>query len=224
MSYILDALRKADAQRERSRLPGLQAQPHAAGSAAPTAARGAWAMAGAALVLGFGGFAAWQSMRGEPPPAPVADAALLAQTPAVAPVPPPPGPAPAAQILPPAPPPLPAPAPAPVLAKAAAPDAQPPAPATAPIGKAAAPARSASAVAAAPGAADGAVSSRVPDGAPALAVSGGVWSQNPAQRLLIVNGQVFNEGSELAPGVRLEEVKQHRAVLDFRGQRYSVPY
>lgn len=63
-----------------------------------------------------------------------------------------------------------------------------------------------------------------PAGAPKLAVSGGVWSRNPAQRLLIVNGQVFNEGSELAPGVRLEEVRQHRAVLSWRGQRYAVPY
>ena len=40
-----------------------------------------------------------------------------------------------------------------------------------------------------------------------LAITGGVYSTNPAQRMLIVGGQVFNEGSEVAPGVVLEQVR-----------------
>ena len=63
-----------------------------------------------------------------------------------------------------------------------------------------------------------------PAGSPALAVTGGVYSQDAAQRMLIVNGQVFNEGSEVAPGVKLEEVRPKQAVLSFGGQRFTLPY
>jgi general secretion pathway protein B len=64
----------------------------------------------------------------------------------------------------------------------------------------------------------------LPSDAPKLVLSGGVYSTNPAQRMLIVNGQVFNEGSEVAPGVRLEEIKARTVVLGFRGARYTVAY
>ena len=53
----------------------------------------------------------------------------------------------------------------------------------------------------------------LPPDAPKLAISGGVYSTNPAQRMLIVNGQVFNEGSEIGPGVVLEQIKPKAAVL-----------
>ena len=59
---------------------------------------------------------------------------------------------------------------------------------------------------------------------PKLAISGGVHSTNAAQRMLIVGGQVVNEGAELAPGVVLEQIRARSAVLRFRGFRYSVPY
>jgi general secretion pathway protein B len=42
--------------------------------------------------------------------------------------------------------------------------------------------------------------------------------------MLIVNGQVFNEGSEIAPGLVVEEIKSRTAVLRFRGARYTVAY
>jgi general secretion pathway protein B len=64
----------------------------------------------------------------------------------------------------------------------------------------------------------------LPAEAPKLSVSGGVYSTNPAQRMLIVNGQVFNEGSEVAPGVVLDEIKSKTAVLRFRGARYTVTF
>ena len=59
---------------------------------------------------------------------------------------------------------------------------------------------------------------------PKLAISGGVYSPTPAQRLLIVNGMVLNEGAEAAPGVLLEQIRPKTAVLNFRGYRYGVPY
>ena len=64
----------------------------------------------------------------------------------------------------------------------------------------------------------------LPPDAPKLAISGGVYSTNPAQRMLIVNGQVFNEGSEVGPGVVLEQIKPKAAVLKFRNASYTVSY
>ena len=64
----------------------------------------------------------------------------------------------------------------------------------------------------------------LPADAPRLTISGGVYSPNPAQRMLIVNGQVFNEGSEIAPGVKVEAIQSRTAVLSFRGARYTVAY
>ena len=59
---------------------------------------------------------------------------------------------------------------------------------------------------------------------PKLAITGGVYSPTPTQRLLIVNGQVLSEGAEAAPGVLLEQIRPKTAVLSFRGYRYGVPY
>ena len=64
----------------------------------------------------------------------------------------------------------------------------------------------------------------LPSDAPKIAISGGVYSASPAQRMLIVNGQVFNEGSEVAPGVTVEEIKARTVILKFKGTRYTVAY
>ena len=85
------------------------------------------------------------------------------------------------------------------------------------------PAQSAAAAAAAAAPVAAPVAGLPPD-APKLAISGGVYSTNPAQRMLIVNGQVFNEGSEIGPGVVLEQIKPKGAVLKFRNARYSISY
>jgi general secretion pathway protein B len=59
---------------------------------------------------------------------------------------------------------------------------------------------------------------------PRLVISAGVYSDNPAQRLLIVNGQAVAEGAEPAPGVLLEQIRPRTAVLKYRGYRYSMVY
>lgn len=216
MSYILEALRKADAQRERDPSRGIHAQPlapaasDAKGGPARTALWTGVAVGTAALA-----YAAWQFARpaeapvaaAAPVPAPVSAPPAVVAAPAPAPVP---ALAPATTVMPPpplvvvqAPPPIvvPPPAPAPM-----------PAPVTAP----------AVAAPAAPAATE--VRASPPPDAPKLAITGGVYSSNRAQRMLIVNGQVFNEGSELAPGVVLEQIRPNTAVLNFRGQRYSVNF
>jgi general secretion pathway protein B len=91
MSYILEALRKADAERERGAVPDLHTQLSPAGPAdtdvAPSrASRWLGPLLGAALVLV--GVAAWRLLAGEAPPAPgvtaaVAPLATPAPTPAV---------------------------------------------------------------------------------------------------------------------------------------------
>lgn len=62
----------------------------------------------------------------------------------------------------------------------------------------------------------------LPPDAPKLVISGGVYSANPTQRMLIVNGQVFREGADLGAGVVLQQVRPESAVLGFRGERYNV--
>src|SRR5262245_32472921 len=115
MSYILDALRKADAERERDPARGIHAQPMpsagpAAGKQRPTAVM----VLGAAVLLSVAGAYAWWQ-RQPAPVAPVAapPAPAVVATPAP-PVPVTPAPVPVANAVRPAAPPMPAPAPEPV--------------------------------------------------------------------------------------------------------------
>ena len=251
MSYILDALRRADAERERDPARGIHAQPAGTAPAGERARVPGWAWpVGAVLILAAAGIASWQRpavapvVASAPMPVPVTAAAPVVLSPPVAATQPPPAavvPV-AAAVLPPAPPPLPeavraAPAPAPVVRAPAS------AAATKPVTRVAAAAPAAPVVPAvpalpaatpAPAASAAPAAERVLNVAelppevqgqlPKLAISGGVHSDNAAQRMLIVGGQVVNEGAELAPGVVLEQIRKGNAVLRFRGYRYSVPY
>jgi general secretion pathway protein B len=233
MSYILDALRRADAQRESDPARGIHAQT-AAVAQPPARPRALALLAGflGAGALALAGYALWPAP--SQPDAPVRLAAPAA-------VPAPAAPAVATAISPAAPA---VPAPPPVVQKvaAAAPEraAPRPAPAVAPPA-AAGPAGAASAgappavaapagAAVAPAAAPDrivAFSELPPDiqrELPKLAISGSVHSDNAAQRLLVVGGQVVNEGAELAPGVVLEQIRARSAVLRFRNWRYSVGF
>lgn len=215
MSYILDALRRADAERERGGVPGLHtqtmAEPGDEAEAAPRA-RGLkpWHWLAIGLAGGLAVAIAW-SWRGEEPPPPVA-------------------------VLPPAPPPpaLPAPAAPAAIAPIAVTEAPPASPvAIAPM-RAAPPPPAAAARPAAPAPASAAASTipriaslaelppELRSGLPALAFGGSIYSGTPANRLLIVNGQLMHEGESLAAGVTLEQIKPKAAVLVIRGQRFEI--
>jgi general secretion pathway protein B len=51
-----------------------------------------------------------------------------------------------------------------------------------------------------------------------------VFSRDPAQRMVIVNGQVWGQGSEPAAGVVVEEIRPNAAVVRFKGQQYTLPF
>jgi general secretion pathway protein B len=222
MSYILDALRRADAERERDPGRGIHAQP--VPLPAESARRFPWwiaALAVALVLVVAGALLLRPAPRvaldlGMPPPnAPVAR--QPATTRPVAPV--------AAEVSPPPPQPVPVPVPERVPVRPAVVRAPP---VTAP----AVPARhapSAPVVAPPVSAAERifAISELPPEvqrELPKLPVSGGVHSDNPAQRMLIVGGQVVTEGAEAAPGVLVEQIRPKSAVLKFRGYRFSVQY
>lgn len=57
---------------------------------------------------------------------------------------------------------------------------------------------------------------------PALKLGGLVYSAAPASRMLIVNGDIQREGSTVAPGLTLEQIKPKAAVFSLRGQRFEV--
>jgi general secretion pathway protein B len=236
MSYILDALRRAEAdrERERGRVPGLHTQPLSGTEAAPAAGSRRWlpwAGGGLLLIAGIGAGSWWASDSQEaaapvavpqPAPPPQATAApptggvappVTQPTPAAPPVTTAPMPEPAASAspyLPPVPPPgavAAAPAPTPVAAaKPAAVPAAPPAPAP---------------------------EARIPRLAelpettrrelPKLTISGSVYSDDPASRFVMINGEVAREGAKLGADLVLEQIGPRELVLRFKGQRYRQP-
>jgi general secretion pathway protein B len=236
MSYILEALKKADADRVRDRagVPDLHAQPDATWPAVRTAAGNARWLVAAAMAL-LVAAVVWQWLRApqapaSPAAAPVSTAAAVA-VPAPAPAPiEAPAPAPAAVAAP-------APAPAPTLgpALAAAPAAAPThvspprerlgavaaaAPRTVPS---ALPAPTASA-AAAKVYALAELPADVRAELPALAVGGSVYSPAAANRIVILNGQVFREGDSPVDGLRIEGIGLKSTLLTFRGYRIDLKH
>ena len=233
MSYILDALRRADAERERGNVPGLHTQPapvpHADDGRTGRAPAWVWPAAGVAVAVIAA--LAWLALGRDA--APPERAAGLAEV-AVAPV--------APQVVPPQP--LPAAVPAPITAPAAV---QPASAAPTPRAATAAPPRKPAAVVAGAPAKPPRVTSattsatttttaesrlykptELPDDVRkevlALVVGGAMYSQTPANRMLIVNGQLFHEGDTLAPGLTLEQIKLKSAVLKLKGYRVGIDY
>jgi len=226
MSYILDALKRADAERERGAVPGLHAQQTAALAAAPTTRvrTRLWLIGGAVLTLSAiaAGLWQWRASTNEAslPAVQLAVVAPLVNTsaaPAAAPAPMP-APAPASTV-----------APAPVVASPL-PVAVGPAPqvVAAPV-HAATPKAAVSAPAAAPVVAPVIpLLSEMPEDfrrqIPALTITGAVYSETPAQRLLLVNNLVLNQGGLAAPEVSLEEIRPKSSVFSFRGTRFRLAH
>jgi general secretion pathway protein B len=239
MSYILEALRKADAERERGAVPDLHAQLLPPGTAevqaeAPRTSLLPWLAVGALLAIVAGGV--WYSIgRDEPVAVAVAPSALpvaagaAAQTAASAVVS-----GASAASAPSTSKPVAAAPPKPA-AKKAAPRRAPPAPAARVAAERAEPApKAAPARAAAPPPKPDPSAARVPSlgelpgelrqQVPPLVIGGSVYSPQASARMVIVNGQVFQEGGLLAPELKLEQVRQKTAVFSIRGQLFEVPF
>lgn len=242
MSYILDALRRAQAERGRGGVPGLHTPAVAASSAAevPQSSGGnrlVWLIAAGAaaiaLVLAWLQFSPKASAPAPTPPPAVVASAVVQPEPAPVPVPPPapapvpiPTPAPVViDVTPPPPPPPPAPpvvpqakpavvapAPKPAPAVSGAPQANPAAPDNAKV--ATAPSTPVYAV--------GELPAAVREQLPALQLAGITYSSNSKYRMVIVNGQVLHEGESAGPGLVLERIESARTIWAFRGYRFAL--
>lgn len=218
MSYILDALKKAEAERKLGAVPGLHAPATYAAGRGHRSRRMPWLAAGLALLVAVLAALAWfrpwhapQALPPEPPlpplPAPMAPA--LKPVPALAPVvplvqPPPAKPKAVARI---------APSPAKPRSIASAP---PPA--------------------APPQAAQDAgrqdnepltlreLPEQIQREIPALKIGGYIYSSNPAERSLLINNKLLREGDEVAPGLMLEKMLRGSVVLNYKGYRYRIAY
>ena len=57
---------------------------------------------------------------------------------------------------------------------------------------------------------------------PALHFDGAVYSDKPANRILMVNGQLLHEGESITPELSIERINPKGAVLSFRGHRFEL--
>ena len=225
MSYILDALRKAEAERERGSVPNIHAQPAFAGAPARGARprSRAWiAVAVVGVLLVIAAALPWFFMADRsavPAPVAAAPAPLVAPTPV-------PMTMPASAAA------APAKVPAPTTAPTATAAAVPVPPAPVPVRKPRpAPAVASAATVAAPASATEEriyAMNELPDDIrrqlPGLSVGGSMYSTTPASRLVIVNGQVLLEGDRLTPELVLQQIKLKAAVFAFKGYRFTITF
>lgn len=202
MSYILEALRRSQAERERGQVPGLNAQPSAV-AALPTPPEGArWPWLLPAGLAGLGAVALlfwWWPAPVKPPVAPVAPVALVAPAPTATPAAAP-GPATLPVVV--SAPALPAPA-APAVAAAPMPAAPAPSPAPRTVRL-------------------GELSAEQRRELPPLSLGGSVWSESALSRFVIVNGQVVREGDTAAPGVVVDRIGPKAVWLRWRELRLEL--
>ena len=257
MSYILDALRRADSERERERsaVPGLHTQAVGGADADTEAPANPWKWPIAATFVALLGLVAWLWLGRAEAPEPAASRAPPATAGPLATPPLAPAAAPAVAL------PTAVPAAVPAIAPAVAP---PPAARPTPTSSTSASPASASArdpaapavrkppaplasAKASPTAAAGSAAaaakptakasepevkistlSELPDEVrrelPAITVGGSIYSKSAANRMLVINGQVFHEGDELAPTLVLEQIRPKSAVLKFKTYRYEITY
>jgi general secretion pathway protein B len=226
MSYILDALKRAESERSRGAIPNIHAQPGPAcdgNVSGPAADRRAALLVVVVVLLVAAVLWWWMSADSAPPATVVGEApppAIPSAPPAISPAIPPAAapvvtasmPTPPMAVRPSAPPVVPVPnAPAKPIAL---PGLAQKAPLT-PTSAASASERLYTL-------------KELPDSIrsslPVLTVGGATYSENSASRMLIVNGNLFHEGDKLTPEVTLQQIKLRAAVLSFRGYRYSISY
>jgi len=57
---------------------------------------------------------------------------------------------------------------------------------------------------------------------PKITITGSVYSDTPSHRLLLVNNLVLAQGNLVAPELMLEEIQPHSSVFSFKGTRFRV--
>ena len=199
MSYILEALKKSQAERQLGSAPTIHAMPIDAVATAQASPRGnvLWMAIAGVAVTGAAAFVLFN----RPQPAP-------AQVPA-----PVPAPAPVAAVVP-----VPVPvAPAPLAAAPKAPVPKPVAqPKPLPVAAPPADEEQLRALHQLPEALQREI--------PQVVFGGYMYSNNPADRLLLVDKVLRHEGEQVAPGLVLEKLEPKAAVMNYKGNRYRVPY
>lgn len=207
MSYILEALRRAEAERQASQ--GATQSLHAAsGPESPAPARSRWALALAllAVLLLAALLGAWLARPASPPAVvvkPVEWPRAPLEEPPVQPVTRMPA------------------APKPVAVQA---PSQPKAPAAT---AASTPAPIEAAQQAAPPPSPPRLAELQPalrQQLPALQVGGAMHSPDPSLRSLILNGQLYREGDLVAQDLRVERIDPRSAVLRFKGQAFVLNF
>ncbi len=227
MSYILEALKKAQAERQLGSAPTIHAMPiQAAPAARASTLRAPLVAAAAGMALLVTG-AAWFWWRSAAPAAPVVvvaqaapvDAAEVVEAQSVA-----APPLPVAPVVTP---------PAPVV-RAVTPAMAAPQPPPPPPVKAAAQAEPKSVPRpepkqeAAPPEENLPFMNQLPEPlrseVPKVTFGGYMYSKNPADRLLLIDKVLRHEGEEVAPGLVLEQLQPKAALMNYRGTRYRVAY
>jgi len=59
---------------------------------------------------------------------------------------------------------------------------------------------------------------------PALEVGGYIYSGNRADRSVLINKRLLREGDEIASGLTLEQMAPNGMILNYKGYRYRAPY
>ena len=240
MSYILDALRRAQSERERGSVPGLHSQNLAHSEPQEPSGSRTWLVWLGALMLIAA--AAWlmlrdesappqpsQAIKPQPPSATPAPDAVVSQTapdgqrqgqsaPIQAPLLSPPN-APKLSVA--------TATPRPQAASAPAPDSNAPSKPTPPT-NAVPPAKPAAVASATVGNTTAALPEGVPanlrDQLPALNITGAVYAQDPAQRLLLVNNVLMRQGDKVRADLTLERIELKSAVFNHQGTRFRLSY
>ncbi|MDD5028414.1 MAG: general secretion pathway protein GspB [Rhodoferax sp.] len=210
MSYILDALKRADAERERGAAPGLHTRHQLPAGAAAGQRRSVWMAAAAGLLLAALPIAFWFWRTSDAP-------LIVALTPAASPMPNMVTSAPIRPIAPIAPVPV-------VVTKAQPAEKSSPIAATSPPTIPTTPASKA--VSASTTSQTITLLTELPTELrgqiPKITITGSVYSERPSQRLLLVNNLVLSENSQVASELRLEQIQPRSSVFNYKGTRFRV--
>lgn len=219
MSYILDALRKAEAERRTGGTPDTLTAPVFSATQPDRrdgwrGSRWLWALAAAAA--GALATAAWLEWK-TPEPASVPATAAVAEpqpAPSTAPVPEP-APPPTASVT------LHQPPPAAIETPLPAPQVEPPKRASSRVApQPAEPQPQPQAAIATLRELPAEIQRQIPP----LSISGYIYAANPADRSVLINRKLLREGDEIAPGLILEKLLPNGLVLNYKGYRYRSSY